>query len=130
MALSAKKNTSICCQPNLPPHTHTHNQHRTCRGVDKVWLAAPARHKVRQHLGVVLQGLAVDEVAHLVHRELAALKLKGELGDGLRRGLAAGLAQAVEVGVRQRLLGRRPLRGSKASRRRRSLSAPLSALGK
>ena len=41
---------------------------------------------------------------HLVHHQLSPLKLKRELGDGLRRGLARGLGQAGEVGVCQRLL--------------------------
>ena len=41
---------------------------------------------------------------HLLHHQLAPLKLKGKLGDGLRRGLAAGLAQAGKVGVGERLL--------------------------
>lgn len=36
------------------------------RGVDKVGLAVAARQVVGQHLGVVLQDLAVDQLPHLV----------------------------------------------------------------
>lgn len=52
----------------------------------------PAPHL--QDLGVVLQDLAVDEVAHLVRLQLAALKLKGQLADGLRHGLTGRGVQA------------------------------------
>lgn len=41
---------------------------------------------------------------HLLHHQLAPLKLKGQLGDGLRRGLAARLRQPRKVRIRQRLL--------------------------
>lgn len=37
-----------------------------------------------QVLGVVLQDLSVDQLPHILHGQLAAVKLKGQLADGLR----------------------------------------------
>jgi len=43
---------------------------------------------------VALHDLAVDEVPHVVHAQLAAVELERELADGLRAGLARGQVQA------------------------------------
>jgi len=51
--------------------------------VQEGWQAA-AREVVLQHLWVVLQDLPVDQLPHLLNGQLAALKVKRQLGDGLR----------------------------------------------
>jgi hypothetical protein len=62
---------------------------------------------VGEHLRVILEDLAIDQLADLLGRELPALKLERELRHGLRGGLAGFVVQPCKVGVGEgRLCGR------------------------